>query len=41
MLVSFLDWIRKHKKIIKNVSNQWKALVLSFPIIGGKRRVNM
>jgi hypothetical protein len=29
-----LDWIRSERKILQNVSNQWKALVLAFPVIG-------
>jgi hypothetical protein len=29
-----LDWIINPRKSIENVSNQWKALVLDFTIIG-------
>jgi hypothetical protein len=31
---SIIDWIRNPRKNIKNVSNQWKALVMAFPVIG-------
>jgi len=33
-LDSLLDWVRMERESIQNVSNQWKAMMLSFPIIG-------
>lgn len=31
---TLLDWTSTNKKSVSNVSNQWRALTLSFPIIG-------
>ena len=31
---SILDWIRKERKSTQNISNQWRALTLTFPLIG-------
>jgi hypothetical protein len=33
-LDTILDWIRKRQKCAHNVSNQWRAISLAFPIIG-------
>jgi hypothetical protein len=31
---TLLEWIRKERKSIVNVSNQWKEMTLAFPVIG-------